>query len=1114
MRLKGKKFFYSASDLSGFIHCHHLTTLNKKAVLGEIQKPEQESRLIETLQLRGNEFEKDQLTKLKRQRKSIAAIDQTSKTALEDTLKAMKKGFDVIYQARMEMGEWQGWADFLIRVDKPSKLGKWSYEVYDTKLASTTKAGTILQISLYTEIVATIQGVTAEEMHVWTPKGKETFRVNEYSAYYRLIKRKFLESVSGPADTYPDPVNHCDICIWWKVCNKVRRADDHLRFVAGLGNSHLRELRSQGIDTLEQFANTPLPIPFKPNRGSVVTYAKLREQARLQLQVRNERRPVYELLPRESGYGLFNLPESHEEDIFLDLEGDPMVPPSGREYIFGWYYKGKYYIQWAETDDEEKKAFEKFIKLAFKLHKTKPGMHFYHFGAYETSAFKRLMCKYATQVENVDILLRAGVFVDLHGIVKHTLRAGVEKYSLKDLEKYHGYLREADLRTVAPFKADYEYLLETDRPHEANAKMKKVIATYNQDDCISTKYLFDWLCAIRVELRNAGEDIPAPEPKTGDPSERNTNHQLMVKPIFDALLKDMPATKDERNDEQQVKYLVAHMLDWYGRELKKSYWEKFRLEELTEDELFEENAAIAELKFTGERSIIKTSVVDTYSFSDQQTDIRNTDNVIFHTLDGYATVSSIDKARNLVYLNKAEKFADIHPRAIFKSNIVKSEKKVSRIVNLGMVVAEYGVKAPFPKAGIDLLLRKSPRIKGKLEKDKTKQIGRLEWLLKLNNSVLPMQGPPGTGKTWNGSELVLNLILAGKKIGVTALSHSVITNFLNGIIEKADDQGVEVKMIQKVSEGRADKPWRKTTDSNELKRKVSKMNVIAGTTFMWADDDLMDSVDYLFVDEAGQLSLVDTLACAFTTKNLVLLGDPQQLKQPQQGVHPEGTEVSALEHILGNRKTIDIDKGVFLGITHRMHPSICQFVSEMFYEGRLEASGLNKKQKISGNTYFKGAGLFYKKVDHVGNMNYSAEEVDVVEKIFKELTKGDVFFTDKEGMTFPLQREDVMIISPYNAQVYEIQNRLKFQEGVGTVDKFQGRQAPVVIYSMATSSAEDAPRGMDFLYSPNRFNVAVSRAQAIFILIAAPAVFEPECKSPEQMKLANSFSFYKEISEI
>ena len=1110
MRLKGKKFFYSASDLSGYIHCRHLTTLNKKAVLGEIQKPEQESKLIETLQLRGQEFEKDQLTKLKRQRKTIAVIEQTSKSPLEDTLKAMKKGFDVIYQARMEMGEWQGWADFLIRVEKPSKLGKWSYEVYDTKLASTTKAGTILQISLYTEIVATIQGVTADEMHVWTPKGKESFRVNEYSAYYRLIKRKFLESVSGPSDTYPDPVSHCDICIWWKVCNKVRREDDHLRFVAGLGNSHLRELRSQKINTLEQFANTPLPIPFKPNRGSVITYAKLREQARLQLQSRNERRPVYELLPREPGYGLFNLPEPHEEDIFLDLEGDPMVSPSGREYIFGWYYKDKYYIQWAESDDQEKKSFEKFIKLAIKLHKTKPGMHVYHFGAYETSAFKRLMCKYATQVESVDILLRAGVFVDLHGIVKHTLRAGVEKYSLKDLEKYHGYLREADLRTVSPFKAEYEYLLETDRPLEATAQMKKVIATYNQDDCISTKYLFDWLCAIRTDLRNAGEDIPPPEPKTGDAGKNYTDHQLKIKPIFDALIKELPETKDERTEEQQVKYLVAHMLDWYQRELKKTYWERFRLEELAEDDLIEEKSALSGLNFTGQTYTVNTSVIDSYTFHPQLSDLKVGDEVQFHLIDGEAKIETIDKENYIIELKKSGKYAYVHPIAIYKSKLIQPFSKQDRIVELGQLVNIFGLKVPKMQATMDLLLTRPPRTKGPIKNDKTSLLGWLEWTLKLNKSVLPIQGPPGTGKTWNGSELVLELIGAGKKIGVTGLTHKVIDLFLRGINDKADEQGIEISMIELVS-GRSSKiPWRKTNDPEEIKRKLPKMHVIAGTPFMWSRQELIKSVDYLFIDEAGQLSLVDTLACSFAADNLILIGDPQQLKQPQQGVHPEGTEVSSLEHILGDNKTIDISSGIFLDKTRRMHPKICQFISDMFYESRLVPEDFTKKQKISGNTQFAGSGLYYHEVDHEGNMNYSVEEVDAVEKIYKELTKGDIYFTTKEGNSRVIEKNDVMIISPYNAQVYAIKNRLQLIDEVGTVDMFQGQEAPIVIYSMATSSAEDAPRGMDFLYSPNRFNVAVSRAQAVFILVAAPAVFEPECKSPGQMKMANPFCFFIE----
>ncbi|MBM3456868.1 MAG: TM0106 family RecB-like putative nuclease, partial [Bacteroidetes bacterium] len=351
------------------------------------------------------------------------------------------------------------------------------------------------------------------------------------------------------------------------------------------------------------------------------------------------------------------------DDIFLDLEGDPMVPTTGREYIIGWFYKKKYFIEWAENDDDEKMAFEKFIKLAFKLFKSKPGMHIYHFGAYETSAFKRLMCKYATQVNEMDTLLRAGAFVDLHGIVKYTLRAGVEKYSLKDLEKYHGYLREADLRSVAPIKAEYEYLLETNRVAEATKAMKKVIAKYNEDDCISTAYLFNWLCAIRTELRQKGEIIPPPEPKSGDPSQQQTDHQLRVKPIFDALLKDIPATKEERTKEQQLKYLVAHMLDWYGRELKKTYWELFRMMELSEDDLLEESAALASLQFTGQREFLNTTTVDTYTFTQQFTDIKKDDKVLFHLTDGEAIVQSIDKSKNTIELKKSAKYSDLQPVA-------------------------------------------------------------------------------------------------------------------------------------------------------------------------------------------------------------------------------------------------------------------------------------------------------------------------------------------------------------------------------------------------------------------------------------------------------------------
>lgn len=288
--------------------------------------------------------------------------------------------------------------------------------------------------------------------------------------------------------------------------------------------------------------------------------------------------------------------------------------------------------------------------------------------------------------------------------------------------------------------------------------------------------------------------------------------------------------------------------------------------------------------------------------------------------------------------------------------------------------------------------------------------------------------------------------------------------------------------------------------------------MIGGTSFLWCREGLEDSVDYLFVDEAGQLSLIDTIAVSASGKNLVMLGDPQQLKQPQQGIHPDGTEVSALEHILQQNKTIAPEQGIFLSNTYRMHPTICAFDSEMFYENKLKSIAGLENQALDGNTGFVGSGLFLKTVIHEGNSSRSIEEVDAVEAIVKDLCKGDVFWIDKDRKKVKLSKEHIRIIAPYNAQVHELANRIPGVE-IGTVDKFQGQEAPVVIFSMTTSTPQDAPRGMEFLYSPNRFNVGVSRARAVFIMVASPALIEAECKSPAQIKLANAFCRYWEVSE-
>jgi len=286
----------------------------------------------------------------------------------------------------------------------------------------------------------------------------------------------------------------------------------------------------------------------------------------------------------------------------------------------------------------------------------------------------------------------------------------------------------------------------------------------------------------------------------------------------------------------------------------------------------------------------------------------------------------------------------------------------------------------------------------------------------------------------------------------------------------------------------------------------------AGTSWLWARPEAQDSVDVLFVDEAAQMSLANVLAISHAGPNLVLLGDPQQLDQPTQGTHPDGTEVSALGHLLAGRQTISAEQGLFLEETWRLHPDICAFTSEVFYEGKLGSRHGLEIQRVVSAGPVNGTGLRFLPVSHQGNHNYSDEEADLVASLVRSLVEGASSWVDQQEREKPVTLEDVLIIAPYNAQVFSIQERLPGAR-VGTVDKFQGQEAPVVIYSMATSAPADAPHGMEFLYSLNRLNVATSRARCVCVLVGSPELFAPECRTPRQMQLANAFCRYRELAE-
>lgn len=1118
MKYKNNQFTYSPSDLSSHSSCQHLTQLNKQLANGEIEEPEvYDNPVLDVLIEKGIEFEEKYLQEIKSQGKTVEEISSDDPHAEKHTINAMKNGVDVIYQARLKQDDqWSGWADFLRKTDKSSDLGDWSYEVWDTKLANNTKAGTILQIGLYSERVDQIQGVSPEIMGVINPEGEEHYRYDEYAAYIRLVKKNLEVSIAQDLNTYPEPVDHCKICKWWKNCNTIRRKDDHLTFVAGISKSQIKELNSNNINTLKELATLDLPIPFEPSKGSRETYVKQREQARVQYQSREDNyKPIFETLDVEDEKGLNKLPRPSSNDIYLDFEGDRMVEPDGLEYMIGYVYRGEYKALWATNETEEREIFEKFIDFCVEKKQEDPSLHIYHYAPYEIIALKRLMSKYASRENEVDSFLRSQTFVDLYSIVRQSVRASVEKYSIKDLEVFFGYKRMMDLREVSKHKSQLELLLKTKNIDKLTKTTKDAVQLYNQDDCESLLRLQKWLEEIRKELIDNAENITRPLTESGEPSDNITEHQERIKPIMDELLNDVPEVKEERNKIEQAKYLLAHMLDWYRREKKSFYWELFRLRDLPEHELFEERKAITYLKYTGEREKVKRSVVDTYSFPPQECDLRPGQSLQDQIGNDLGKIQEIDLKNNIIKLKKGpSKIDQPHPDSVFCLENVPFGSKEKSIIRFANWVVRNGIDSQKEnyKAGRQLLMNKPPSLTKELTTHKDILQHTFDFAENLDRSCLPVQGPPGAGKSYTGSHLILRLIKQGKKIGVTALSHKVITNLLEKVWELAQEENFNIKMMQKVKKDfNEDVGWSVVEKNEDILKETDNLNLIAGTSFMWSNSGFDNCVDYLFVDEAGQLSLIDTLAVTHSCSNLILLGDPQQLKQPQQGVHPDGTEVSALEHVLQNKKTISNQEGVFLSKTWRMHSSINKFVSELFYENKLKSKEHLDQQEII-NSKYAGAGLYLEEVKHNGNTNSSLEEVEKIMQIVKSLTDKDVEFINEKGEKTKLTQNHIKIITPYNSQVQAIKTDLPNIE-VGTVDKFQGQEAPVVIYSVATSSIEEAPRGMDFLFSPNRFNVAVSRARTRFIMVANPDIFEAECKSPYQIKLANAFCRFKELSD-
>ena len=530
----------SATDLANFLACRQRTALEMGAAVGKFPKPHFDDPHLEALFRRGLDHEAsyvDTLLATGTSRAVRLGDVKDREVAIAQTTAAMRGGADVIVQAALGNDRWFGRPDVLKKVDGLTAFGAWSYEVVDTKLARETKAGTVLQLALYCTLLADAQGQRPEHFHVVSPDETFTYRLDDYAAYFRLLCRE-LEACTTEDDAvlaaanYPEPVDHCDICPWSRQCDTRRRRDDHLSLVAGISRGQRRELETHDVKTLTTLATMPLPLAFRPKHGAADSYQRVREQARVQLEARPDKR-VFELLDVVEGQGFCRLPEPSPGDIFLDLEGDPFAGPTsgppmlrGREYLFGVAMVGisddpTYRAFWAETAAEEKAAFEAVMDLIAQRGEQYPGMHVYHYAPYEPSAFKRLMGRHVTREREMDTLLRSGTFVDLYAVVRQGLRAGVERYSIKNIETLYGFTRDVNLKTARRHLQAMELAVETNRVAELLPEVRAAVEGYNRDDCVSTWRLRDWLEEQRSVLIARGERVPRPEVKPGDGSRRS-----------------------------------------------------------------------------------------------------------------------------------------------------------------------------------------------------------------------------------------------------------------------------------------------------------------------------------------------------------------------------------------------------------------------------------------------------------------------------------------------------------------------------------------------------------------------------------------------------------------
>ncbi len=1125
---------YSASDLNNFLECRHLTELDRLVALGQKERPAQVDPMTALIARKGEEHERHYLRRLTELQAEVEIFDRPPEQTIAGlreaearTVRAMEQGVRYIYQATFFDGTFVGHADFLRRTETKSAHWDWSYEVIDTKLALHPKPYFLIQLCNYSEHVERVQGTAPKFGHIVLGSGEDApFLLADFAAYYRHLKQSFLESVKTGGDVYPFECAHCVICPWSAQCTKRRDDDDHLSLVAGIRRDQIAKLEKSGIHTLAQLATAV----EKPNKMSAAAFERLKDQAQQQHLHRTSRangegEHFYKFRPCDELGGFAKLPKPDPGDIFFDIEGDPLYRADrGLEYLWGFYLPAEdtYQAFWGTDPALERAAFEAFVDFVVRRREEYPDAHVYHYASYEISVLKRLMGRYGSREREVDDFLRQGIFVDLYPVVRQGLVISQPSYSIKKVEAFYGLQRETQVKGGDESIVMFESWL--DQPDDA---ILEDIRAYNEDDCRSTFQLREWLRVLRDEL-NTGREEPlewrgAPVVKPAE----ETSQTDLEKGFLEGLpAPDSAAELRGWSDELRARWLLGNLLQYHRREHKPEWWKYFDRCANPQDLQEYDDEALGNLTLRVEiepykRSPEDRNLVYTYTFPPQEHRLPFKGCHDPYSQKGAGEIVSIDGAKRELKIKLTKAIEPAALRALIPGTPIPQHKKRAAMERIAQGYAAGTLQADYP-ATLQMLFARAPALKSSapIQPALVTPASVSSVIGNLGRSALFVQGPPGSGKTTAGAYAIVDLLQAGKRVGVAAQSHKAVHNLLRKVEEVAREREFRFHGCHKESattEGsryEALTDWPMMESQDDLGALTSELCLLAaGTTYAWADESLVREFDYIFIDEAGQVSLADALIASLAGKNVVLLGDPLQLPQVTKGTHPAGTDLSILEHLLAGDRTIPPDRGVFLDTTYRLNPALTGFISENIYEGRLHNSPTTEPNSIDAPD-FAAAGPLFAPVVHDGNGRKSDEEATWITGAVSRLLQGSV--TIGAAPPRPVTQADILIVAPYNLQRIRIKELLE-SEGhgsvrVGTVDKFQGQEAAVVIYSMATSSSQTLPRDAAFLFDKNRFNVAISRAQCASIIVCSPRLLESPCKTPEQMALVNLLCAYQEAA--